>query len=313
MEKKMKKTNALKKDDYIKHVASQLVQEMEKAGTNWIKPFISQGMPRRLNALNTKNQYYRGGNIFWLSLVKKTKKFNSNVWGTAKQIKSMGGEILEDQHATQVYFWQPYTFETTAKRNSTNYKKGDKKIGSSVFIKFFWVYNLDQTTLKGKFQETAEGAASLEAVEAYVNNTGANIQDGYDSCFYSPIKDLIGMVDKKDFNSTGASSATENYYSTLLHELTHWTAHKDRCDRDLTGRFGDASYAFEELIAEMGAAIQCCLLGVSSKPKKESAQYLNGWIKKIKDDPNAIFKAMSLADKAVRYLENLQEAKQKAA
>ena len=63
----------------------------------------------------------------------------------------------------------------------------------------------------------------------------------------------------------------------------------------------------------MGAAIQCCLLGVSSKPKKESAEYLNGWIKKIQDDPAAIFKAMSLADKAVKYLEDKQQQKKQAA
>ena len=61
------------------------------------------------------------------------------------------------------------------------------------------------------------------------------------------------MVDPKFFNKTGTSSATENYYSTLLHELTHWTAHKDRCNRDLSGRFGDSAYAFEELIG-----VWCC-------------------------------------------------------
>ena len=307
--------NNLKKNEYIKYVADLLVEEMKKAGTNWIKPFISAGLPRRLNALNTKNQYYRGGNIWWLSLIRQTRKYNSTVWGTAKQIKLMGGEILEDQKksAAQVYFYKPYEYKTTAKINSRNYKKGDSKTVNTVYMAFFWVYNLDQTTLKGKYQETAEGAGNLDNVEAYVKNTGAKVEEGYDSCFYSPIKDMIGMVDKSGFNSTGKSSATENYYSTLLHELTHWTAHKDRLNRDLSGRFGDASYAFEELIAEMGAAIQCCLLGVSSKPKKESAQYLNGWIKKIQDDPAAIFKAMSLADKAVKYLEDKQQQKKQAA
>lgn len=300
-------TKAMKRDEYIKHVADTLVKEMEKSGTNFIMPYVEQGMPTKLGNIGQKNQYYRGGNVWWLLLNRKVNKYKSNVWGTARQIKAKGGEILPDQYATQVYFYKPYEYETTAKRNSVNHKKGDKKTASAVYMAFFWVYNMDQTTLAEKYLKQADGANTYENVEQYVANTGAIVEDGYDQCFYSPTKDMIGMVDKKFFNKTGSSNATENYYSTLLHELTHWTGHKDRCNRDLANRFGDSAYAFEELIAEFGAALQCCLLGITNKPKKESAQYLKSWISKIKDDPQAIFKAMSLADKAVSFIEKKQE------
>ena len=60
-------------------------------------------------------------------------------------------------------------------------------------------------------------------------------------------------------------------------------------------------------------ALQCCILGVTNKPKKESAQYIKSWVSKIKDDPKALFKAISLADKAVAYIEKKQEKVQLAA
>lgn len=62
------------------------------------------------------------------------------------------------------------------------------------------------------------------------------------------------------------------YYATLLHELTHWTAAKPRCDRDLTGRFGSAAYAMEELVAELGAAFLCADLGIAAGPRPDHAQ-----------------------------------------
>jgi antirestriction protein ArdC len=77
----------------------------------------------------------------------------------------------------------------------------------------------------------------------------------------------------------------------------------------MQGYFGDDSYAFEELVAEIGAAVQCCILGITSTPKKESAQYLKSWIKRIKDDPDALFKASAKANQAVKFIEELQENK----
>ena len=145
---------AMKRDEYIKHVANELVKEMEKSGTNFIMPYVEDGMPIKLSSIGKKNQHYRGGNVWWLLLKKKVKRYKSNVWGTANQIKANGGEILPDQYATQVYFYKPYEYETTAKRNSANHKKGDKKTTSAVYMAFFWVYNMDQTTLAKKILKT---------------------------------------------------------------------------------------------------------------------------------------------------------------
>ena len=304
----------MKKEEFIKNIADQVWNQIDAKGIDFMLPWVKQGMPYNLARLKTKNPHYYGINNWVLWFEQSQRGYKSNVWGTLKQIKDAGGELLEKHKewgsATQVMLWQPYQKETTAKRNSANYKKGDKKVVDSVFMKFFWVYNMDQTTLADKYKgEVGEGAGNKANVESYVANTKAIINHGGDRCFYKPDADYIQMVEKSQFNSTNNSTATQNYYSVLLHELTHWTGHKSRVNRDLSGTFGDDSYAFEELIAEMGAAVQCCMLGVTSKPKKESAQYIDSWKNKIKEEPDTIIKVMSAVNKAVSYLDKLQEVK----
>ena len=92
------------------------------------------------------------------------------------------------------------------------------------------------------------------------------------------------------------------YYATLSHELIHWTGNKKRADRPNMNRFGTPEYAFEELVAEIGSAYLMALLGMEATPQKQHAQYLKSWIEILKDDPTAIQRAASQAQKAVDYL-----------
>ena len=85
-----------------------------------------------------------------------------------------------------------------------------------------------------------------------------------------------------------------------LHETTHWTAHPDRCDRNLTGRFGDASYAAEELIAEMGAAYLCAFCRIDGELRH--ASYLESWLRVLRGDKRAIFTAAAQAQRAADYV-----------
>jgi len=104
-----------------------------------------------------------------------------------------------------------------------------------------------------------------------------------------------------------------DYFSTLLHELTHWTGHKDRCDRDQANKFGTEEYAKEELVAEVGSAFLCRILGIEKTVREDHAKYLNNWIKIIQDDSKAMVKAFSQAQKSIDFLEKLQLEKQEVA
>ena len=138
-------------------------------------------------------------------------------------------------------------------------------------------------------------------IDKFVFNTRARIKTGGARCFYSPAEDYIGMPDIKAFNSDVA------YYSTLLHELTHWTGSDKRMKRDMSGGMNSESYAKEELVAEIGSAFLSNSLNIEKTVREDHAQYLNNWISVIQNDEKAMITAFSQAQKAVDFLYKLQE------
>ena len=125
---------------------------------------------------------------------------------------------------------------------------------------------------------------------------------------YDRRADELRMPERNTFIGSETSSAAEAYYSTLFHELTHWTGLPSRCDRDMTGCFGSAAYAMEELVAELGAAYLCSALGIIPEPRPDHAQYLAHWLGVLKADKRAIFTAASKASQAEDYLKTFHAA-----
>ena len=148
----------------------------------------------------------------------------------------------------------------------------------------------------------------IERAEAFVAATGASIAHGGGRAFYRPSTDSIQLPPREAFIGTSTSTPAESYYSTLLHELSHWTSAEGRCNRQLGKRFGDQAYAAEELIAELGAAFLCADLGITDEPRADHAQYLASWLSVLKADKKAIFTAASKASEAAAFLASLQAA-----
>ncbi len=112
------------------------------------------------------------------------------------------------------------------------------------------------------------------------------------------------------------AAATLAQFFALSHEMTHWTQHKKRLDRDFgRKRFGDQGYAMEELVAELGAAFLSADLDLTPEVREDHAAYIDGWLKVLKEDRRAIFTAASHAQRAADYLNALQadDAAQQAA
>jgi antirestriction protein ArdC len=110
------------------------------------------------------------------------------------------------------------------------------------------------------------------------------------------------MPDGHRFFDTESGSRTENFYSVLLHELTHWTGHASRCDRDLGQRFGSEAYAMEELVAEIGGAFLCARLTITPAVREDHAKYLANWLQVLKTDNKAIFTAAAKAQAADDFI-----------
>ena len=142
-------------------------------------------------------------------------------------------------------------------------------------------------------------------LEAFVAATGIPIAHGGTRAFYSPQEDRIQIPLREAFDRTSHANATENYYSTLFHELGHATGTKDRCNRDMSGRFGSMAYAMEELVADLTSSFLCAEKGISPQPRPDHALYIRHWLKVLKDDKRAIFTAAAQASKAVAYLNSV--------
>jgi antirestriction protein ArdC len=165
-------------------------------------------------------------------------------------------------------------------------------------LRHFTVFNrgqIDGLPTAREAQDIRHPCERDEAVEAFVAASGARVIEGGSFAYYSPAG--VGEIHMPPLE---VFTSREAYYGTELHELTHWTGHPSRLNRDHSGAFGSEPYAREELVAEMGAAFLCAALGVEGRI--QHPEYIGSWIKGLRDDKRAIFRAASEARQAAKYL-----------
>lgn len=228
----------------------------------------------------------------------QTKGFGSPLWMTYKQAQALGGQVRKGEAGSLVVYADRYTVGEPDEHG----EEAERKVA---FMKGYTVFNVEQIdSLPAKY--TAPPAldrpplALHQAAEAFFAATGAMFRHGGNRAFYAPALDLIQLPPAAAFRSI------ESYAATKAHELIHWTGHPDRSARAFGQRFGDRAYAFEELVAELGAAFLCADLGITSEIQPDHAAYLSHWLQVLKADTRAIFSAAAHAQKAADYLQSLQ-------
>ena len=271
--------------DIYQIITDKIIIALESGTAPWVKPWASLGTPR--NAITGRE--YSGINNLLLAMT----EFSSNQWLTFQQAKAAGGNVRKGEHGTTVVFFKPLNIKDKAN------EENDKIIP---LLKTFTVFNAQQIDgLPEKFTQITQPQISEfddnEAAENLLSQ--AVIKHGHSRACFIPTLDEIHLPEKTEFKSI------PDYYATALHELTHWTGHKSRLARDFSGRFGDASYAFEELIAELGAAFQCAHCGVNGQLQHDS--YIASWLKVLRSDKKAIFTAAAAARKATEFLTKTEE------
>jgi len=277
--------------DIQAEITAKVIALIEEHGSNWTKPFSElSGAPT--NPVTGKR--YQGVNGLFLGLL------GVRYAAGYKQWQSIGAQVRKGEKGIAITAPMPIKDQDTGevsvmKWSHTNVWSADQVDGFDAPR----VDAVDQTTV-------------IQGVETFVANTGADVRSASTGgCFFSPAKNFIQMLHREQFTATNTSSATECYYSTLLHELVHWTGHKSRLNRlETKNREG---YAFEELIAEMGSALLCVELGVSAEPRADHATYIAGWLQALKDDKAFIFKAAKHAQAAADLLFDMQEQREVAA
>lgn len=284
--------------DLQQNVTDKIVQAIEAGAGKWQMPWTPSAAGLPYNA--TTGRRYNGVNVLMLGMSAAADGRTGNGWASYKQWQGAGAQVRNGESGTMIVFAGSFTpkDDDDANRRPVN------------FLRCSHVFNADQVDGYQAPPAPARPALAerLAHAESFVTATRATIRYGQSRAYYAPELDYIAMPDFEDFRDTDTATATENAYGTLLHELTHWTSHKSRCDRELGKRFGSNAYAAEELIAELGAAFLSAQLSITPEPRADHAAYLASWLKVLKSDKRAIFTAAARASDAVAYLEKLQPA-----
>lgn len=272
--------------DIHQQVTDSIIAALETAKPgDWRCPWnrASGGLPT--NAVSKKP--YRGINILSLWCAAQAAGYADSRWATYKQWAEAGAQVRKGERSSLIVFYKDHRVEPES--------EGDD--GRRFIARASFVFNAAQvdgaTTIDSVLPAGAEPPTEFDR---FVAETGAIVHEGGSTACYVPSTDEIRMPPRQAFHST------RGFTSTLAHELVHWTGAKSRLDRDLNGRFKTASYAAEELVAELGAAFTMVTLGLPSEPHQQHASYIASWLTLLKSDNRAIFTAAAKASQAVDFL-----------
>ena len=284
---------------YLDDFSGQLASKMITLGTDWTCMFDRNTMP--FNA--STNKKYKGINFLMLNYETKQKEYSQPIFASYKQWASLNAQVKKGSTGTPIVFYRPIIKDS--KIDPT------KKVQAGCILNYSKVFNIDLVDLsKSKFSPAIFKTGkqySITEIDNFIKATQVEIKhsDGK-GCYYSPSKDFINMELKSNFKDTKESDATVHYYSTLFHELTHATGHEKRLNRK--DKFGNdfivgnkKSYAYEELIAEIGSILFSHEFNFTKTIRDNHAKYLNSWIKCLQNDYTFLTGATAQAQKAVDY------------
>jgi antirestriction protein ArdC len=295
------------REDVYTRVTAKIIASLEKGVRPWVKPWIAGATDGQfVRPLRHSGQPYRGINVLILWADSMEKGFISPFWITYRQAVEMKAQVLKGQHGSTVVFADRFTKVATD-------SKGQDVEEEIPYLKGYTVFNAEQVEgLPGHFYARLAEPLSLTeriaAADTFAAATKVDLHHGGNMAFYAAGPDRIQLPHFESFRDG------QSYYATLLHELTHWTGHESRLNRTFGRKaLGDAGYAREELVAELGAAFLCAHLGIAAEPREDHAAYLAHWLEVLKSDKRAIFQAASHAQKASDFLQALQVAETSAA
>jgi antirestriction protein ArdC len=269
-------------------VTDKLVAALEAGTVPWHKPWVSVagGLPLSM----ATNKAYRGINVMILGMTALASGYTSPWWGSIKKINQLGGQVRKGEHHEFAIWWNPFEIET----DETD-AKGRKITKKAFSLRFYRVWNADQCDgLPEKYYPKPAERTPFEVHEqaqgvfdSYTAREDIPVTYGSAGAAYYPVDDKITLPD--------------DFYDTAFHEAVHSTGNKKRLNREGTDRphFGSETYGKEELIAEIGGAMLCATVGVTSDHlDKNNAAYIASWLRTIKGDPKLAVKAAGAAQKA---------------
>ena len=288
------------KADLYTRITSRIVAELEKGVRPWMQPWNAEHAAGRITRpLRHNGQPYRGINVLMLWGEAMTKGYTCPIWMTYNQANELGAQVRKGEHGSLV------VFANRIQRTGTD-ASGNEVEREIPFLKGYTVFNCEQIDglpahYNTPVQPMLDPVQRIAKAEQFFNNAHADIRHGGNRAYYAISADYVQMPPFETFRDA------EAYYATLSHEMTHWTRHPSRLDREFgRKRWGDEGYAAEELVAELGSAFLSADLGITPEPREDHAAYIANWLKVLKDDKRAIFTAAAHAERAAGFLHDLQ-------
>lgn len=292
-------------------VTDRIVAMLERGGNVFRERCTraaSRGMPRN----GKTREPYRGANVLLLWDAAIEHGYASNVWLTYRQASALGAQVRKGERAVMCVH-----FERKARRRregpdadgAASMQDGEE-VGSAegssrggvMLARTFWVFNVAQIdalptdVVELCVDRVKSPQGPVERALRLLGGCDATIRHGFERAMYLPQLDEIRLPWPSRFTSAEACCATS------LHELVHWTGHPGRLNRQFGKRFGDAAYAFEELVAELGSAFVMGHCGLVDATIEGHAAYLDSWLQVLKNDRTAIFTAARHAGAAYEFI-----------
>jgi len=288
--------------DLHAEVTAKILAALEAGATAYTFPWHHvPGPPRNI----ISRRPYRGINTVLLWLTGHAQGYATPLWATFRQWRELGHFVRAGERATTIIFWKarpgPDADQDTHAGRGADPDSSAATTRRPFLARAYAVFNAAQVegfhppTLP-VLPETARDAAA----ERFFTNLPLTVRHDADAAYYSPTTDSIHLPPFSRFRDA------EAYYATRGHESIHATGAPHRLVRQLNTRFGSEAYAFEELIAELGAAFLCADLGLSPEPRPDHAGYIASWLKVLRHDTRAIFTAAGMAQAAVDWLHERQ-------
>lgn len=286
--------------DILDEIADKIVASLELAVAHGAEKFelpwsnVSD-RPRNFST----GRAYTGMNAFNLLLAQLVRGFDTGYWLPIGYCKKNN---ISFKGARSEIILIPVVIEKN---------REDGTIEKKVFFKNTPVFNIAELSGVDLPKEVApfiDETEELTGIDDFVASTGAQVYTDGKSAFYDLKRDTITMPKRELFNATKHSTATQNYYTTLLHELVHWTGAHDREGRFAANMRSREEYAQEELVAEIGASLLSLNFGLASELKEENRSYIASWMKSLENDTRHIHDAAKKAVSATRFLERISKS-----
>ena len=282
--------------DVYTRVTQAIIAALEQGVRPWMKPWSAGSAATRIILpVRHNDEPYRGINVLLLWSEAIDKGYRSAKWMTYRQAAELGGQVRRGESGCHVV----YANTISTKRIDDDGTVDQRDV---YLLRAYTVFNTDQIDglaiqVPDHEDPTRAKLPLIDAAERFFSATGATVRHGGNEAYYAEGADFVQLPYPEAFKDA------ESYASTKAHELTHWTKHRSRLNRDLGRKhFGDEGYSREELAAELGAAFLCATLGITLQPREDHAAYMGHWLKVLHGDKRAIFSAAAHAQRAVDFL-----------